>query len=72
MEERDIKLESDRDFILSKRYNDSLRLILKDNPNGIPDRVICRILKISQEELEKIYNRAILSMRSKLIGEDCK
>lgn len=72
MEERDIRLEVDRDFILSKRYNNSLHLIIKDNPNGIPDRIICRVLQIQQEDLEKIYNRAILSMRDKLIGEDCK
>ena len=72
MEERDILLDLDRDFIISKKYSNSLNLMLKDNPSGVSDRIICRVLQISPEDLEKKYNHAILSMREKLIGDDCK
>jgi len=72
MEDRDVRLDEDRSFVISKKHNNNLYPLLKEYPRGIPDRIICRSLQISKEELETIYKRAILSLKEKLVGDDSK
>lgn len=57
------KITQDKDFINSNRYNNSLLSIVQEYPNGVPDRIICRVLKISQKKLDMLYKRAIIKIR---------
>jgi hypothetical protein len=58
-----LKIANDPDFINSPKYNNSLASLLEDNPEGVSDSVICKTLCLSQEELLRIYNCAILKLR---------
>ena len=62
MKERDQRVESDPDFIVSKKDNNSLSILIERYPDGVPDKVICRTLQITPEELQKHYDRAILRL----------
>lgn len=57
-------LNSDPDYIRSPKYDNSLNKLLEVNPNGVPDSTICKVLKISQEELDSLYQNVILKLRA--------
>jgi len=60
---RDLRLETDRDFIVSERYNNNLSELISNYPDGVPDKVICRTLQITQKELETYYDCAIINLK---------
>jgi hypothetical protein len=63
---RHIKIDEDPDFILSNKYSNSLKKFLDQNPNGASDSTICRMLDISQEELDAIYASAMQKLKAAL------
>lgn len=67
---RDQRLDTDPDFIIASRYNNSLSEFLKQNPSGTSDANIARMLKITQEEVDVIYLRAIMKLRKALQTQD--
>ena len=60
------KIWSDPDFIIAPKYQNSLNKMLKDHPNGVPTKVICKALQITPEELQSIYDSAILKLQKAL------
>jgi hypothetical protein len=67
---RDPRLDHDPDFILSPKNNNSLKVLLKRNPNGVSDRVIARVLNISEEEVEKTYQMVVQKLRKVMVEEN--
>ena len=67
---RDVRIDTDTDFVDSPKHNNSLKVLIADNPDGVTDRVICKVLRIDQEQLDKIYGRAILKLRENLTSDD--
>ena len=63
---RNHKIDEDPDFIVSKKYKNSLRRFLAENPIGASDAAICRMLEIAPDELESVYLLAIQKLRSTL------
>jgi hypothetical protein len=63
---RDARLDQDPVFINSKKYGHNLYKLIENYPNGVPDKVICRVLQISQEELEAAYKKAIEKLQDVL------
>ena len=63
---RDLRIETDKDFIFSKKYNNSLSELLKDYPDGVPDKVICKVLQITPEDFKKYYKYAIMKLKTNL------
>jgi len=68
MARKDKRLYKDKDFIVCPKYEDSLKMLVKRYPNGVPDRIICKVLQISQKRLESLYKRAIMSIERILNG----
>lgn len=58
-----IKISRDNDYIRSPKYQDSLELFLYHYPNGAPDSVICKVLCMTQKELDDIYDSAIMKLK---------
>lgn len=61
------KLENDDDFILSIKYNNSLKKAIDENPEGCDNDKIAKFLNITEEEVEVIYKEAIRKLQ-KLMG----
>jgi hypothetical protein len=67
---RDIRIDTDPDFVDSPKHNNSLKKLIADYPGGAPDRIIRRVLRLTQEEVEAVYLRAILKLRENLKDDD--
>jgi hypothetical protein len=64
--QKDPRIETDKDFIDSKKHNNSLRLLLEEYPSGVPDKTICKVLQVSADELDEIYKSALAKFKANL------
>lgn len=64
------KIENDPDYIHCPRLGNSLKKLLDvvENSSGIPDERICKVLLISQKELDSIYESAIKKLREYMLN----
>jgi predicted transcriptional regulator len=64
------KILEEDDYIYCPRLGNSLTKLLesKENVNGVSDDRICKVLLISQDELEKLYQQAIDKLK-KMVGD---
>lgn len=62
-------LETDPDWISSKRFDYSLAKLIERYPNGCPDRIIAAVLMIQEEEVEVLYQNVVLKLR-RFMGVD--
>lgn len=61
--ERDSRIETEEDFVVSKKHNNSLSRLLEDYPDGVPDKVICKVLQITPDDLKRHYKCAIMNLK---------
>lgn len=61
------KIEKDEDFINSPNYRNSLSYFISKHPDGVSNDRIAKALMISEEEVEKLYQSAILKLRENLV-----
>lgn len=66
LEEIQELLHKDKDFIYSKRFDYSIEKLLERYPDGAPAKVIAQVLLITEEEVEKLTQEAIVSLRKKM------
>lgn len=60
------RVESDPDFIFSKRFDFSLAKCIEkyeDNPNGVPVKIIAQSLVMTEEEVEDTFQEIIKKLR---------
>lgn len=65
-EEISDKLEKDEDFILSSKYNNSLKKAIEDCPDGFENDKIAKFLNITTEEAEQIFKDAIVKLQKSM------
>lgn len=56
-------IDTDPDYIASKRFSYSLTKLLERYPDGCPDRVTASVLLIEEHEVEQFYNRIVEKLR---------
>lgn len=68
MNDKNIKerIDTDPDFINIKRFEYSLDKLLDRYPDGVPNRIICQALQLSEQEVEDLYQSVILKLRARL------
>ena len=66
LEEINELIQKDNDFIYSKRFDFSIEKLLERYPDGAPLKVIAQVLLITEEEVEKLTQEAIVSIRKKM------
>jgi len=57
------RISIDPDYIHSPKHENSLRILLDQNPEGVNDAMICKVLCLTQKELDDIYESAILKLK---------
>lgn len=57
------RLEQEPDFILLKRFSNSLAELLERYPEGAPENVIAKALGMEEDEVEEFYQRVVLKLR---------
>ena len=65
---RDPRLDSDVDFIDAPKFDNSIKKLLERYPNGVPETVICRVMKLESKEVRAIISGALEKLRAALGG----
>jgi len=60
----------EQDFIKSHKYGNSLSKYLIRNPKPADDAVIARLLLISEEEVEEIYQKTVDILKKGVVGSE--
>ena len=66
-ENKKYRIENEEDFIDCIRFKNSLNKILEKYPDGVSDDTICRVLDITQEELDTLFQNAIIQLRKDML-----
>ena len=64
------KIKNDPDFIHSPKFGNSLNKLLAKSDGMLENGAIGRLLLLSEEEVEAIYQESIVELRKDLVGED--
>lgn len=64
------KIKEDPDFIHAPKFGNSLQKFLAKNDNLLENGAVGRLLLISQEEVERIYQESIVELRKEMIEDD--
>ena len=60
------RIQADEDYIRCPKCHNSLVRFMTKNPEGVEDKVIARVLMISEEEVKDIYDKAVSRLRSQM------
>ena len=66
------KIAEDPDYIKCPKYGNSLVKFLSKNSDGVEDSIIAKLLIISKEKVQEIYEEAIKKLREKLVDKNLK
>jgi hypothetical protein len=58
------RLESDPDFIYSKRFEFSLQMLLEKHPDGVSDRIAAAALMVTEDDVKDIYDGIVAKLRA--------
>lgn len=64
------KILEEEDYIRSPKHNNSLNKFLVKNPEGAEDATIARVLMISEEEVQKLYEESINMLRESMVKDE--
>jgi hypothetical protein len=63
LEEIRHKIDTDPDFVHAKRFDNSLKILLEKYPEGAPAKVVAQALLLTEEEVEDLYQKAVVKLR---------
>jgi DNA-directed RNA polymerase specialized sigma subunit len=66
MLEKKRKIYEEEDYIDHPKYKNSLAKLIEKYPDGVDDETIAKVLNISEEEVEEIYQSAIEKLKANL------
>ncbi len=64
------RVREEEDYIRCPKLANSLERFISKNSEGVEDAVIARLLMISEEEVQKIYEEAVVQLRSSMVESD--
>ena len=60
------KIQEEEDYVRCPKLGNSLSKFLSKNPDGVENPIIARMLLMTEEEVEQIYQEAIQKLRLKM------
>jgi hypothetical protein len=64
------KIREEADFIHAPKFSNSLQKFLAKNENLLENNAIGRLLLLSPEEVEAIYQESVVKLREEMTDED--
>lgn len=64
------KVLEEEDYIRAPKFSNSLAKFLSRNSDGVENATIARLLMISEDEVEKIFQEAVVMLREEMVDED--
>ena len=66
LDETKKRIEAEDDFIYSKRFDNSVQKLLERYPDGASTKLRSQVLLLTEEEVEDIFQKAILKIRKEM------
>lgn len=63
-------VNTDPNFVFSKKYNYNIDNLLQRYKEGCSNKLICTVLILKSNELNKIYNNIVLKLKQMMNGEN--
>ncbi len=60
------RIATEPDYVFSKQFNFSIKELLEKHQDGLSDRSIAKLLKITPEELHSIFQNIIVKLKEGL------
>ena len=72
MDRSDIKrkIQEEEDYVRCPKFGNSLNKFLNKNSEGVDNKIIARLLLVSEEEVEQIYDEAVKLLREDMVDEE--
>ena len=64
------RIREEEDYIRCPKMGNSLERFISKNPEGVEDSVIARLLMITEEKVQKIYEEAIVKLRASMVNSE--
>jgi len=64
------KVQTEEDYIRAPKYSNSLNKFVAHNSDGVENATIARLLMIPEDQVEEIYQEAIVKLREGMVDED--
>lgn len=64
------RIREEEDYIRCPKLGNSLERFISKSSEGVEDAVIARLLMISEAEVQKIYEEAIVKLRSGMLESE--
>lgn len=64
------KVREEEDFIHAPKHQNSLQKFLAKNDKPLDNGAIGRLLMVSEEEVEEIYEESIVILREEMVDEE--
>ena len=64
------KVLNEEDYVRAPKFSNSLAKFVARNSYGVENATIARLLMIPEEQVEKIYEEAIVLLREDMVDED--
>jgi hypothetical protein len=59
-------VQTNSDFVYAKRFNNSLAAVRARYPEGAPDHVVAAALMITEDDVDRLYDEAVVMMQKHL------
>lgn len=66
MTEKELVL-TDPDFILIKRFDNSMKKLMERYPEGVPDKIIAQALGVDERRLGTMYDAIVEKLRKYML-----
>lgn len=63
------KVLEEEDYVRAPKFSNSLSKFLSKNSDGVENATIARLLMISEEEVEKLFQEAVVMLREEMVDE---
>lgn len=64
------KILEEEDYVRAPKFSNSLSKFLSKNSDGVENATIARLLMISEEEVEKLFQEAVVILREEMVDEE--
>lgn len=60
------RVREEEDYVRCPKLNNSLERFLNKNPDGVENHIVARLLAMSEQEVQELYEEAVEMMREKM------
>lgn len=64
------KILTEEDYVRCPKLGNSLTKFINKNPDGVENATIARLLLMTEEEVERVYQEAVAELRRAMVDDE--